>query len=129
MTDTPEQRNNMSPSLANVLGNTLTNHNQITPTEDTSVLELKSVLAPGHKILCSRPQVRLYFNNRPPIITQQTDINFILDQNMVPSANEEISWWSKVLYTQMFNCSFTILCTLDIMYTFQSDCSNKVQKS
>ena len=55
MTETPECRNNMSPSLANVLGHTPTNHHQITPTEDTSIPERQNVPAPVREILLRRP--------------------------------------------------------------------------
>ena len=58
MTETPERRNNMSPSLANVLGHTPTNHHQSTPTEDTSIPELQNVPAPVREILLRRPRAR-----------------------------------------------------------------------
>lgn len=58
MTETPERRNNMSPSLANVLGHTPTNHHQSTLTEDTSIPELQNVPAPVREILLRRPRAR-----------------------------------------------------------------------
>ena len=44
--DTAKQRNDMSPSLASLLGHTPTNCHQETPTEIENILKLQNVQAP-----------------------------------------------------------------------------------
>ena len=88
MTETPERTNNMSPSLANMLGHTPTNHHQITPTEDTSIPELQNVPASVREILPGRPRARLHFDERPTIIIEQTEMTFISDQNVALNVHE-----------------------------------------
>lgn len=81
MTATPEQRVDMSPTLANVLG-----HNSNSATMSSNTPGPENVPSLVQEVLRRRPRARLFFGEKAPVIREQTEITFISDETVITSS-------------------------------------------
>lgn len=81
VTATPEQMVDISPTLANVLGHV---PNTSRMSETTSpITGFENIPSPVREVLRRRPRARLNFNEKAPVIREQTEITFVSDENVI----------------------------------------------
>ena len=81
MTATPEQMDDMSPTLANVLGHVPNTSGMSETTLSTTGFE--NIPNPVREVLRRRPRARLNFHEMAPLNRVQTEITFVPDENVI----------------------------------------------
>ena len=81
MTATPEQMDDMSPTLANVLGHVPNTSGMSETTLPTTGFE--NIPNPVREVLRRRPRARLNFHEMAPLNRVQTEITFVPDENVI----------------------------------------------
>ena len=81
MTATPEQMDDMSPTLANVLGHVPNTSGMSETTLLTTGFE--NIPNPVREVLRRRPRARLNFHEMAPFNRVQTEITFVPDENVI----------------------------------------------
>lgn len=81
MTATPEQMDDMSPTLANVLGHVPNTSGMSETTLLTTGFE--NIPNPVREVLRRRPRARLNFHEMAPLNRVQTEITFVPDENVI----------------------------------------------
>ena len=87
MTATPEQRVDMSPTLANVLGHTPTVQQETAPMPSNTP-GLENVPGLVQEVLRRRPRTRLFVSEKASVIREQTEITFISDKTVIASSTK-----------------------------------------
>lgn len=81
MTATPEQMDDMSPTLANVLGHVPNTSGMSETTLPTTGFE--NIPNPVREVLRRSPRARLNFHEMAPLNRVQTEITFVPDENVI----------------------------------------------